>query len=58
MQTYKIVRAWDWDGRQIGWDVMGYEDDMTTPNWASRWTLLRDAKQALKLEGIEYTVEK
>ena len=57
MTTYKIVRAYG-HSKQVGWDVMAYEEGMTMPNWSSRWMLLRDAKQALKLEGIEYTVEK
>lgn len=57
MTTYKIVRAYG-HSKQVGWDVMAYEDGKDDANWASRWTLLRDAKQALKLEGIEYTVEK
>ena len=58
MTTYTIERAYDDNEAQCGWDVYAHNEGMTTKNWCSRWALLRDAKQALKDEGIAYTVNK
>ena len=57
MTTYTIERAYG-HSKQVGWDVYMHTEGMTAKNWASRWILLRDAKQALKNEGIKYTIVK
>ena len=62
MTTYIIIRAYGMASNgldnQIGWDIMAYEQGMSLPNWCSRWSLLRDAKQAMKDEGLSFTVQK
>ena len=56
--TYTIERAYDDQIKQLGWDVWAHEAGMTIPNWCSRWSLLRDAKHAMQLEGLSYVIIK
>ena len=58
MVTYTIERAWDDNEKQTGWDIYAHGEHHGSRNWCNRYYLLRDAKHALKLEGIEYTVVK
>lgn len=42
--------------KQVGWDIFARCEGFETANWCNRYSLLRDAKAALALEGIKATV--
>jgi hypothetical protein len=57
---YTIERAYDMNSKgfdkQVGWDIFARCEGFSTTNWCNRYSLLRDAKHALALEGIKAIV--